>query len=141
VKAVREYRDRFPDKVVLYNAEENCPSTHDGWATLIAGGSLADVKLPPELAAIISSMRPVDGIANSGVASGEAWCLANGLGEFVVYAPQPGESIELKLPAGEYAVRPIRRSDGTIASTNEINVSGPISLPAEVSILWLSRRE
>ena len=26
VKAVREYRDRYPDKAVLYNAEENCPS-------------------------------------------------------------------------------------------------------------------
>ena len=64
VKAVREYRDRYPDKAVLYNAEENCPSIHDGWATLIAGGSLADVKLPAELAKIIPTMRPADGIVN-----------------------------------------------------------------------------
>ena len=62
MKAVREYRDRYPDKAVIYNAEENCPSIRDGWATLIAGGSLADVKLPAELAKIIPTMRPMDGI-------------------------------------------------------------------------------
>jgi hypothetical protein len=43
-KAVREYRERFPDKAVIYNADENCPSVHDGRAVLEAGGSLADVK-------------------------------------------------------------------------------------------------
>lgn len=141
VKAVREYRERFPDKVVIYNADENCPSTHDGWAALIAGGSLADVRLPPGLAAIIPSMRPVDGITNGGAAHGDAWCLANGLGEFVVYSPTQGESIELNLPAGRYAVKSITRSDGTVASKTEISVDGPISLPAESGIVWLSRQE
>jgi len=136
VKAVREYRERFPDKVVLYNAAENCPSTHDGWATLIAGGSLADVNLPQELAAIIPSMRLLDGVT-----SGAVWCLANDTGECVVYAPNADESIELKLPAGKYTVKAIERSDGTIASTKEIRVDGPIRVPAESGILWLSRQE
>lgn len=136
VKAVREYRERFPDKVVVYNAKENCPSTHDGWATLIAGGSLADVKLPEELAAIVPSMRPVDGVAGD-----DAWCLASDAGEYVVYSSKPNASIELKLPAGTYAVKSIQRSDGTVASTTEVSVDGPISVPAESGILWLSRQE
>jgi hypothetical protein len=136
VKAVREYRRRFPDKAVIYNAEENCPSAHDGWATLIVGGSLADVKLPQELAALIPSMRPVDGVT-----SGDAWCLANNAGEYVVYVSNSGESVELNLPVGRYAVKSIKRSDGTILSTTEVNVDGPTNVPAESGIVWLSRRE
>ncbi|MGD9633991.1 MAG: DUF6298 domain-containing protein, partial [Pirellulales bacterium] len=136
VKAVREYRERYPVKAIIYNADENCPSTHDGWATLIAGGSLADVKLPQALAAIVPSMRSVDGVAN-----GDAWCLANDSGEYLVYSPNPGESIELMLPTGRYAAKSIQRSDGTISSTKEINVDGPISLPADSRIVWLSRQE
>ena len=62
VKAVREYRDRYPDKAVIYYADENCPSSRDGWAVLIGGGSLPNVKLPAELAKIIPSMQPADGI-------------------------------------------------------------------------------
>ena len=46
VKAVREYRTRYPDKAVTYYADMNCPSSRDGWAVLMGGGSLPNVKLP-----------------------------------------------------------------------------------------------
>ena len=73
VKAVREYRTRYPDKAVTYYADMNCPSGRDGWAVLIGGGSLPNVKLPDRLAKVIPTLMPADGIV-----SGEGqWCLAN----------------------------------------------------------------
>src|SRR5690606_17304631 len=41
VRAVKEYRQLFPDKAVTYFAEQYCPSRQDGWAVLAGGGSLA----------------------------------------------------------------------------------------------------
>ncbi|WP_205942350.1 DUF6298 domain-containing protein [Pedobacter sp. SYP-B3415] len=40
-RAVSEYRRRFPDKAVMYSAD-NAPAF--GWASLMAGGSLADLQ-------------------------------------------------------------------------------------------------
>ena len=73
VKAVREYRARFPDKAVTYYADMNCPSGRDGWAVLIGGGSLPNVKLPDQLAKVIPTLTPADGI----VTGDGQWCLAN----------------------------------------------------------------
>ncbi|HMO85344.1 MAG TPA: DUF6298 domain-containing protein, partial [Lacipirellulaceae bacterium] len=38
VRAVAEYRQLHPDKAVIYNADQHCPSRRDGWATLMGGG-------------------------------------------------------------------------------------------------------
>ncbi len=139
VKAVREYRDRFPDKAVLYNAEENCPSIRDGWATLIAGGSLADIKLPHELAKIIPTMKPADTLA---VGEGQ-WCLADDHGNIVVYTSMPNQPIVLDLPQhhGQYLARWIKPGVSVMSEASEINVNGSLRLPAEASVLWLSRKE
>ena len=64
VKAVREYRTRYPDKAVTYYADMNCPSGRDGWAVLMGGGSLPNVKLPDELAQVIPTLQPADGVVD-----------------------------------------------------------------------------
>jgi hypothetical protein len=139
VKAVREYSDRYPDIAILYNAEENCPSIRDGWATLIAGGSLAATpKLPPELAKIIPSMNPTDDI----VISDQAWCLADESGDYLlIYAPA-SEVIAANLPqdGGRYKVRWIDSATGKILSESEFISDKPLRLPATTSVLWLSRQ-
>jgi hypothetical protein len=57
-RAVREYRQRFPDKSVMYSADGQ---GQFGWAALMAGGSLPDIRtrLDPRLLAAIPSMHPV----------------------------------------------------------------------------------
>ncbi len=140
VKAVREYRDRYPDKAILYNAEENCPSIHDGWATLIAGGSLANAKLPAELATIVPKMKPIDGI----VRGKDQWCLADDDGKnIVVYTSTPNQPIALDLRQhqGRYEARWIKPDSGVVSVTSEININGSLRLPAETHVLWLSRKE
>jgi hypothetical protein len=62
VKAVREYRARYPDKAITYYADMHCPSGRDGWAVLFGGGSLPNVKLPDRLAKVIPSLMPTDGV-------------------------------------------------------------------------------
>jgi hypothetical protein len=134
VKAVREYRDRFPEKAVIYSAEENCPSIRDGWAVLIAGGSLADVKLPKELARLVSEMRPIDGI----VANANSWCLAGDDGNYLLYAVNDDDSLKIELPSQDqsYSVRWIDR-DGRIAGDEPLRARGPIELPSRTGIVWL----
>jgi hypothetical protein len=134
VKAVREYRDRFPGKAVLYSAEENCPSTHDGWATLIAGASLADVRLPAELARLIPTMRPRDDIA----IRSDTWCLGNDDGEYLLYLTTDSpDSLALRLPiaAESYRARWISKSSWVVTLDESVTVK---SFPAKTPILWLS---
>jgi hypothetical protein len=137
VKAIQECRDRYPDKAVIYNAEENCPSAHDGWATLIAGGSLADVKLPEELAAIISTLQPSDAVARGD----GSWCLTNDSGEDVFYSATKSNAMDLKLPIGRYAARWLDVSTGDVLSSTEINADGRVHLTLESPVLWLTRHK
>lgn len=133
IKAVREYRDLHPDKAVLYNSAENCPSTHDGWATLIAGGSLADVKLPAELAAIVPTMKPVDGI----VRDSNAWCLADGKEQFLVYAPA-SRDLELSLPAGKAHVRYLDPQSGNVKFEQQFAQTKAIQLTGDSAVVWVT---
>jgi hypothetical protein len=137
VKAVREYRTRYPDKAVLYHAEENCPSVRDGWAVLIGGGSLPDVKLPDELARILPNMQPADGIATG---DGQ-WCLADEDGNYLIYAASTSAPIELHLPstAAELRAHWIDPKSGSISAAEEVaaRAGQPTRLPAKTNVLWL----
>ena len=96
VKAIREYRNRYPDKAVTYYADMNCPSGRDGWAVLMGGGSLPDVKLPDKLSRIVTTLQPNDGIVD-----GEGqWCLADSDRNILVYTESIGKDVELTVPRG-----------------------------------------
>jgi arylsulfatase A-like enzyme len=58
VKAVREYREKFPGKPVIYSGQS---SDKLGWAVILGGGSLPQLNkpLPPRLAASIPQMKPL----------------------------------------------------------------------------------
>jgi hypothetical protein len=137
VKAVREYRGRFPDKAVTYYADLHCPSGRDGWAVLMGGGSLPDVRLPADLARAVVSMRPVDGV----VAGPGQWCLGNGDGEYLVYFENVGESVALKVPneLNRYRVGWIGAKTGKLSSDNTIIPGNSSRMRAQENVLWLSR--
>jgi hypothetical protein len=135
VKAVREYRTRYPDKAVTYYADMNCPSGHDGWATLIGGGSLPPVKLPERLAKTLPSMVPTDGIVDT---KGQ-WSLANKTGDYLIYCERSGDELSLNLPKASRRLRVhwIDPRSGESRSDDEIASSVPLRLVAKANVLWL----
>jgi hypothetical protein len=137
VRAVREYRTRFPDKAVIYNADENCPSTRDGWAVIIGGGSLPNVKLPDELARVIPTLRPVDGI----VSGPGQWCLGHDGGDYLICTEKTGEVIDVTLPtdSASFRARWVDPTTGEVTAVGEFNAGGPLRLRADSNVLWLSR--
>jgi Family of unknown function (DUF6298) len=135
VRAVREYRTRYPDKAVTYYADQHCRSGRDGWAVVIGGGSLPNVKLPTELAKIIPTMRPLDGIV-----SGEnQWCLANGHGDYLIGSDSANEVINPNLPTGSVRNRVdwIDAKTGELKSRSEITPGQSLYRQTEANVLWL----
>lgn len=137
VKAVREYRTRYPDKAVTYYADMNCPSSRDGWAVLMGGGSLPNVKLPDQLAKIIPTLAPVDGI----VTGKGQYCLANSDRDYVIYTDSIGGEIEVKVPVAstQYRVHWVDSNSGEMKSSEEVAESRPIRLRPKSNVLWLER--
>lgn len=139
VRAVREYRQRFPEKAVTYYAEQNCPSIHDGWAVLLGGGSLADVPpLPEELAQTLPSMTP-DHTLNL---SATQWALSRPGYSYLVYSPDEDEPLSIKLPAGDFAyqVRLIDANSGAVSSSPDIRGGVAARLKPRARLLWITRR-
>ncbi len=90
-RAVREYRQRYPDKAVMYSADRN---EDLAWAVFMAGGSLAGI---PRISGVglladAGTMFPIDVLDMP-----EGQCaLGNGRGEFIVYS-RSSDSIALDL--------------------------------------------
>jgi hypothetical protein len=93
VRQIREYRERFPDKAVMYSPYQM--SGWDPWAVLIAGGSLADVPAitnPQFLADVpkLQAYEPASGLTN------QQWALGNPDCGYLVYS-RGGPKIRLDL--------------------------------------------
>jgi hypothetical protein len=134
VKAVRETRMAHPGMAVTYYADQNCRSGRDGWAVLMGGGSLADVKLPVDLAAQIAKMLPTDGI----VQGQDVWCLA-GDKDYLVYTADTGRSFDLAISQGSFEAKWVDAKTGEILQTGRLR-GGKISVRPRSQVLWLSRR-
>jgi hypothetical protein len=136
VKAVRECRTRFPDKAVTYYADMHCPSGRDGWAVLIGGGSLPNVHISDELAAIIPNLLPADDVLSD---DGQ-WCLVGEQGDYLIYAEAVGSELRLRLPdsPSDYRVRWINSTTGEQTEGGTIN-AGKINIRAKTNVLWLQR--
>lgn len=140
VRAVREYCQRFPDKAVTYNAEQNCPSIHDGWAALIGGGSLSDVpRLPDQLSRVLPQMKP----AEQPSMRPNQWMLATPEGDCLVYVDSLDAAINVKLPAAEegYRVTWIDAKSGNVTKGDVVDGGELISLHPKASVAWISRTD
>ncbi|MBN1853167.1 MAG: 2OG-Fe(II) oxygenase [Pirellulales bacterium] len=140
VKAVREYRTRYPDKAILYNADECCRSSRDGWAVLMGGGSLPDIPaLPASFEKSILSMQPLDGV----VEDSKAWCLGNPGDTYLIYWERPPELLHIKLPVKptQYRIVWIDPKTGEIANEGSLDIGRTKQLQPKSNILWLSRKE
>jgi hypothetical protein len=138
-EAVGEYRRRFPAKPVLYNADRFCRSGNEGWAVLMGGGSLANVRLPEELAARLPSMQPADGKIDRG----NAWCLADSDREFLTYFEKStGKStVRVSDRKLKYEVRWLDLETGEIVEREEIETQRLLHLKPESCAVWITRLE
>jgi hypothetical protein len=135
-KAVREYRERYPNKAVTYYADMNCPTGRDGWAVLIGGGSLPDVRLPEELAVILPSLRPDD----RAVVGDHGWCLSNDGNHYLFYAQASADAMLVRLPDAPngYRVHFVDVESGKLTGSVSVD-GGETSIPAQANVLWLER--
>jgi hypothetical protein len=135
VKAIREYRARYPDKAVTYYADMHCPSSRDGWAVLFGGGSLPNITLSPELAAAIPKLRPMDGVVDPN----RQWCLADDGDNFLIYSRTTDAANTVKIPGGSarYRVMSVDERSGTLKSDREIEAHQ--SLTPKSQLVWLQR--
>jgi hypothetical protein len=136
VKAVREYRTRYPSKAVTYYADMNCPSGRDGWAVLIGGGSIPDVRLPDSLASVVPKLRANDRVVNE---PGQ-WCLADDGHNYLIYSETADGTIRARLPRAPNGYRTIWIDTKTGVRTDGASLTGgEISIAAKSKVVWIER--
>ena len=130
-RAVREYRERYPQKAVTFFSQQY---PDYGWAILMAGGSLPNVQIGnDELLADVPLMRPMD-------ADG-CWLLGNDDVGYLVYARSAGAA-PIPTAPGRYAVWRIDRATGAITPLSKslrLGANYPLNGVGEGSVLWLQR--
>jgi len=137
-RAVREYRQQFPEKAVLYSADG---ADAHGWAVLLAGGSLASVPRVPDarFAEAVANMTPV-----AGLPAGQ-WALSdNKTGLLLYHEGKTPTQLDLSQLKGTFVVRRINPKTGQIASKKETVKGGrTATIPSSgdgTEIIWLAKK-
>jgi hypothetical protein len=130
-KAVREYRDKYPGKAVMYAADG---FDKNGWAILMAGGSLANIPVieAPGFLAAVASMYPVDWPGG--------FALKNNRGDYVIYTTG-NDTVLMNLDDGTYNACWIDAANGHTL-LNQKNIKGgagrSLKKPKQGAVvLWL----
>lgn len=128
-RAVREYREKYPQKAVIYSAD----SENMGWAVFMAGGSMARLpRLPEEMLDNAARMHPL-------ATSGSPYKLSDGAGSFIVYG-ESGDAVELELSGRPASVTWIDPGTGNIRKKEQTrNVkTARFTPPAGNWVLWIN---
>ena len=130
-KAVREYRDRYPEKAVIYYS----PSYNSaGWAVLMAGGSLPNLRIQnPALAEALPMMTPSEG--------NDCLVLGNADKGYLVYAR--GSHPVVDVANGQYRLYEVSQRSGEVKLVNKaLKGNGSLSIPnaKENAVYWLEKR-
>lgn len=117
-RAVREYREKYPEKAVLYST---MGAPRFGWPALMAGASLANVP-KIELSAFHSALSGMK-FAEGTTFSDSLWTLENKGNAYLFYLKKDQDvSIDLSNYKGTFEVYAINASNGS--STKKANISG-----------------
>jgi hypothetical protein len=139
-RAVREYRQQFPTKAVLYSADG-----YDafGWATLLAGGSLASVPRVADtrFAAAVGNMTPLE---LPGKPTNQ-WAMSDGKTGLLLYREGAAPTqVDLGQLSGTFQVRRINPKTGALMDTKETVKGGkPVTLAKQgegAEVVWLVKK-
>jgi hypothetical protein len=114
-RAVREYRDKFAGKAVMYSGDNY---DNMGWAVFMAGGSLATIPAMADAAFVTAAaaMKPVDG------PSKDQYTLADAGNGYIVYGN--GEmKVDLTNAPGTFKVRWFNSATGEVIG-KEVKIKG-----------------
>ncbi|MDA6068289.1 DUF6298 domain-containing protein [Flavobacterium sp. AC] len=124
-RAVREYREKYPEKVILYSTDG---SPKFGWPALMGGASLPNIpkiELPAFYSAL-SEMKLVEG----NTFSDKLWTLENKGKSYLFYAKNPQDiSIDLSGYKGTFEVYEINATKGTFIKKANINGGKQVTIP------------
>ena len=137
LRAVREYRTKYPQKAVTYYADLNCRGGRDGWAVLMGGGSLPNLPvLPEELAAAILRCQPSDRLR----LGPQQWSLGNGDREFLIYSAERESPAAIQLPADyEYEFVNIDPETGQTCGAFQRIAVGQLTISEPRTVIWVRR--
>lgn len=129
-RAVLEYKLRYPQKAVIYSGDG---ADKNGWAVLMAGGSLPNVKVKdPRFLEAAASMRHVPDPEN--------WTLSGEQG-YIVYTN--GNSIQFDPVSASYEVNWVNTVTGELTKGKQVNRSEKtvtITKPSKDVVLWLRKK-
>ncbi|MEZ0539986.1 DUF6298 domain-containing protein [Fibrella arboris] len=138
-RAVREYRQKFPDKAVTYAADSFDAM---GWAILMAGGSMPNVPTisDPQFMADAGQMQPIDLPQKPA----NQWVLGNDKTGYILYNESASPmQLDLTKATGTFQVSFVDPKTGRVTKSNEIVKGGGIvnlknqSTGAEV--IWVKK--
>lgn len=131
-RAVLEYKIKFPDKAVMYSGDG---ADRNGWAVLMAGGSLPNVKVKDQtFLQAAAAMQPL--------ADNNNWVLSGSDG-LIVFNMENGIHIDLSSAKMNFEVVWVSTSNGEINKTKQSLKGGTVTSfvkPSKDSVLWLKKK-
>jgi len=125
-RAVREYREKYPEKVILYSTDG---SSRFGWSVLMAGCSLPNI---PKIAlpAFYSELSGME-FVNGNTFSDSVWKLENKGKAYLFYAKNSQDiSIDLTADKGDFEVYAINPTTGIVTKNTSIKGGKKVVIPA-----------
>lgn len=138
-EAVSEYRQKFPDKAVLYSGTG---AQANGWAVLMAGGSIADV---PAFSDKTISSGLTQMYHSEVIQSGQTYSLSDPGNALLIYhTGKEPVKVDLKNFSGKVLVRAIHSKTGVVdqkASTINAKEGAIVKVSSgEPVILWITKK-
>lgn len=124
-RAISEYRQKYPEKVVLYSTDG---SSRFGWPVLMAGASLPNLpKIElPQFYSALSEMKPAEGNKYTD----NLWTLENKGKSYLFYVKNDQDiSIDLSNQKGTFEVYAINVATGNISKKANISGGKQITIP------------
>lgn len=137
VRSICEYRQRFPNKAVTYNAHIHCRAKRDGWAVLMGGGSLPNSpKLSTTLSEAVVKMRLSERIK---LKEGQ-WCLSNKDRAYLIYSRRT-QPTRIQLESGnDWEWCSVDPKSGCAESFKQAT-NAVIPVDRDTKIIWARRIE
>lgn len=139
-RAVREYRNKFPRKAVVYSEDK---WDDYGWAVFMAGGSLACIPVisDPQFLKDASAMKVIDLPGNPA----DQWALGNDGQGYIIYAgSENAVKLDLSKISQSFSVRYVDPKDGKVLKKVDIIKGGSIiDLKAPQTgalVYWLTKK-